>query len=63
MSTESNAEYPMGTVATFSCDAGTELFGDTTRTCQSDHTWTNSDPTCQGEFMIFFVIAYSFVFS
>ena len=44
---ESNGEYPEGTVATFSCDAGTELFGDTTRTCQSDHTWTNSDPTCQ----------------
>ncbi|XP_060586065.1 P-selectin-like [Ruditapes philippinarum] len=34
------------TVATYSCDAGTTLNGDSSRTCRTDSTWTNNAPTC-----------------
>ena len=45
---ESNNEYLSGTVATYTCNNGFELFGDVTRTCQNDGTWTGSEPTsCQ----------------
>ena len=33
-------------VATFTCDFGYELIGDTQRVCQSDGTWSNMVPTC-----------------
>lgn len=33
-------------VATYSCDPGYLLVGDTTRTCQNDSTWSGSEPTC-----------------
>ena len=45
---ESNNEYLSGTVATYTCNDGFELFGDVTKTCQNDGTWTGSEPTsCQ----------------
>ena len=33
-------------VATFTCDFGYELIGDTQRVCQSDGTWSNMVPRC-----------------
>ena len=47
---EANGESLSSTVATFSCEEGTELSGDTTRTCQDNHMWSRADPTCQGIF-------------
>ena len=39
---------PVGTVATYGCDPGFTLNGGSTRTCQSDGTWSGPAPTCQG---------------
>jgi len=37
---------------TFSCDDGYELTGNENRTCQSDQTWSGTDPMCiQGVFI------------
>ena len=34
--------------ATYSCDTGFNLMGDTTRTCQATGVWSGNAPTCQG---------------
>ena len=34
--------------ATYSCDTGYNLVGDSTRTCQATGNWSRSEPTCQG---------------
>ena len=39
-----------GSTATYSCDAGYELNGDTTRTCLADGTWSGTEPQCQGTY-------------
>ncbi len=39
----------VGTVATYTCDTGYTLSGDTTRTCGSAGVWSGSAPTCQGK--------------
>ena len=38
---------PVDTVATYTCDTGYTLNGDSTRTCRSDRLWSGSAPTCQ----------------
>ncbi|XP_078682383.1 tyrosine-protein kinase ABL2-like [Branchiostoma floridae x Branchiostoma belcheri] len=35
-----------GDVVTYHCDAGYEISGDEERTCQSDQTWSGTQPTC-----------------
>ena len=45
----SSGSRPVGTVALHSCDTGYNLNGGSTRTCQSDLTWSGSAPTCEGE--------------
>ncbi len=40
---------PVNTVATYTCNNGYTLRGDTTRTCGSDGQWSGNDPTCQGK--------------
>ena len=34
--------------ATYSCDTGYNLVGNSTRTCQAGGVWSGSEPTCQG---------------
>ena len=34
--------------ATYSCNTGYNLVGDSTRTCQATGVWSGSAPTCQG---------------
>ena len=36
-----------GETATYSCDTGFTLIGDTTRTCQATGLWSGNAPTCQ----------------
>ena len=33
-------------VATFTCDPGYDLTGDTTRTCEASGSWGGASPTC-----------------
>ena len=39
----------VGDTATYTCDAGYELIGSSTRTCQSNGDWSESSPTCEGK--------------
>ena len=36
-----------GQNATYSCNTGYNLVGDSTRTCQATGVWSGSEPTCQ----------------
>ena len=38
----------LGQTATYSCNTGYNLVGDSTRTCQATGNWSGSAPTCQG---------------
>ena len=42
----SAAAVNIGDVITYSCDGGFEINGTSTRTCQNDGTWSDSEPTC-----------------
>ena len=53
----SHNNYSLGSVATFSCNVGFVLVGQTTRVCEDTNggtvatgTWNGSVPTCEGEF-------------
>ena len=41
-----------GQTATYSCNTGYNLVGDSTRTCQAEGKWSGSAATCQGTFVI-----------
>ena len=45
----SPASFRENTVATYSCNYGYLLIGESTRTCQSDITWSNTAPYCIGK--------------
>ena len=53
-----------GQTATYSCNIGYNLVGDSTRTCQATGVWSGSTPTCQGVallgnlILIIFIIHY-----
>ena len=38
----------LGQTATYSCNTGYNLVGDSTRTCQATGNWSGSAPTCEG---------------
>ena len=42
--------YSLGSVATYSCNTGSVLVGQTTRVCQDTNggTWSGRAPTCEG---------------
>ena len=46
------AEATFGQTATYSCDTGYILMGDSTRTCQATGRWSGNTPTCQGKLLI-----------
>ena len=46
-----------GSVATYTCDFGFGLVGDSERTCQFDQTWTGTEPTCTCESNTNYIIA------
>ena len=37
-----------GQTATYSCNTGYDLVGDSVRTCQATRVWSGSAPACQG---------------
>ena len=41
-----------GETATYSCNTGLNLVGDSTRTCQATGAWSGSKPTCQRMLLI-----------
>ena len=56
---ETNSLRPVDTVATYTCDTGYTLNGDTTRACESGGMWSGSAPVCQckwNEFSVFHVM-------
>ena len=42
-----NTGTTFGQTATYSCNTGYNLVGDSTRTCQATAVWSGSAPTCQ----------------
>ena len=36
-----------GQTATYSCDLGYNLVGDSTRTCQANGVWSGNEPACE----------------
>ena len=48
-----NVNHPNGTTfgqtATYSCDPGYNLVGNSTRMCQADGVWSGNEPTCMSE--------------
>ena len=47
-SVNQTAGTTVGQTATYSCNTGYNLVGDSSRTCQAEGVWTGSAPTCQG---------------
>ena len=47
-----------GQTATYTCNTGYNLVGDSTRTCQATGVWSGSEPTCQGMYMLLSNISY-----
>ena len=47
-----------GQTATYSCNTGYNLVGDSTRTCQATGAWSGSAPTCQRTFLFKLSILY-----
>lgn len=49
----------MGSTATYSCDIGHDLIGESVRECGTDGQWTNSVPTCISELILSLSPSYS----
>ena len=41
-----------GQTATYTCNTGYRLVGDSNQTCQATGRWSGSAPTCQGMFLL-----------
>ena len=46
-SLESNGEYPLGTMASFTCDQGRNLEGGSSRICPPPRNWNRLPATCR----------------
>ena len=42
----------LGLTATYSCNTGYNLVGDTTRTCEANGMWSGKAPICQSMFYL-----------
>ena len=49
----------MGQTATYSCNTGYNLVGDSTRTCQATGNLSGNAPTCQGMYVHKLTCSYS----
>lgn len=50
----------LGSTATYKCNNGYELIGEDKRTCQSDATWSGSEPSCKSKYFYkYYVIQMS----
>ena len=58
-----HAAGTFGQAATYNCDTGYNLVGDSTRTCVATGNWSGSEPTCQGvllkDDLTLFICAYT----
>ena len=48
-----------GQTATYSCNTGYNLAGNSTRTCLATGRWSSSVPTCQGRLIVHHMHAYT----
>ena len=46
-----SAETTFEQTATYSCNTGYNLVGNSTRTCQATENWSRSAPTCEGVYV------------
>ena len=46
-----NAGTAMGQTATYRCNTGYNLVGESTRTCQDTGEWSESTPVCEGVYV------------
>ena len=58
-----NGSYPFNSVATYSCDTGFSLVGNSNRTCTGDGSsitgaFNGVAPTCQGIYILLYSIIY-----
>ncbi len=58
--TVNDPDLLVGTVATYSCDPGYILVGDTVRTCEgrgdgTEGTWNSTQPMCAGDNVLIYV--------
>ena len=42
-------------IATYTCNAGYQLFGDATRTCNFNGQWTSAEPFCSRKYMYMYL--------
>ena len=49
-SSEYQNRRAFNTTATYVCESGYNLIGQTFRTCQGNETWSGDKPTCIGKF-------------
>ena len=40
----------VGSIATYTCDAGYNLIGNVQRMCQGNGSWSGDEPVCQSQF-------------
>ena len=53
----------LGQTATYSCNTGYNLVGDSTRTCQATGEWSGSEPTCEGIAICYQWQSYTFIYT
>ena len=58
------AETTLGQTATYSCDTGYNLVGNTNRICQATGVWSGREPICQGMLLLeYYVLEYVYTYT